>query len=120
MNRIKNGIILLILISFLFLVTIMPVTCIIKSVTGIYCPACGMTRSFEAILHFHFLNSIWYNILGIPLFIFIILSVIMLTKDFIQNKFVYISNVLNFFNKHYIIIIILLIISLVFNNLKWQ
>ena len=119
MNRIKNGIILIILISFLCFVAIVPVTCIIKSVTGIYCPACGMTRSFEAILHLHFLDSLWYNILGIPLFIFIIFSLIMLIKDFMQNKFVYIPNLLNFFGKHYIFIIILLLISTIFNNLKW-
>ncbi len=119
MNRIKNGIILIILIVFLCFVTIMPVTCIIRKVTGIYCPACGMTRSFEALAHFHFLDSIYYNILGIPLFIFIIFSLIMLVKDFIENKFTYISNVLNFFNKHYISILILLFISFAFNNLKW-
>ena len=119
MNRIKNGIILIILISFLCFVSIMPVTCVLKKVTGIYCPSCGMTRSFEAILHFHFLDAIWYNILGIPLFIFIIFSVIMLIKDFIQNKFTYISNLLYFFSKHYIFIFTLLIISFVFNNLKW-
>ena len=119
MNRIKNGIILIILISFLCFVAIEPVTCVIKSVTGFYCPACGMTRSFESILHFHFLDSFWYNILGIPLFIFIIFSLIMLIKDFIQNKFAYIPNLLNFFGKHYICIISLLLISTIFNNLKW-
>ncbi len=119
MSRIKNGIILLILISFLSFVAIVPVTCIIKTVTGIYCPACGMTRSFEAILHFHFIDAIWYNILGIPLFVFIIFSLIMVGKDFLQNKFSYISNVLSFFSRHYIFIILLLIVSLVFNNLKW-
>ncbi len=119
MNRIKNGIILVILISFLFLVAIVPVTCIIKAVTGFYCPACGMTRSFNSIFHFQFLDAIWYNILGIPLLVFIVFSLIMLVKDFIQDKFSYIPNLLNFFSKHYIFILLLLIISFVFNNLKW-
>lgn len=118
MNRLKNGIILIILISFLCLVAIIPVTCIFKTVTGISCPACGMTRAFLAILHFDFLTSIWHNILGIPLFIFLIFSCIALFKDFICNDFAYIPKVLNFFGKHYILFLILLGISFLFNNLK--
>ena len=118
MSRIKNGIILLILISFLLFVEIVPVTCIIKTVTGIYCPACGMTRSFMSILHFHFLDAIWYNLLGIPLFIFIVISIIMIVKDLYLNRFSYIPSLLYFFDKHYIFIIILLVISFTFNNVK--
>ncbi len=118
MNRLKNGLILIILISFLCFVAIMPVTCIFKTVTGICCPACGMTRAFLAIFHLDFLSSIWHNILGIPLFIFLIYSIAMLVKDFIKNRFDYITNVLNFLTKHYILILILLCISFLFNNLK--
>ena len=51
MNRIKNFIILVILIIFLYTISILPVTCFFKSVTGIYCPACGMTRAFRSILN---------------------------------------------------------------------
>ena len=56
-NRIKNVLILLILILFLLFVLNIPVTCIFKSVTGISCPACGMTRAFISILHLNFLNA---------------------------------------------------------------
>ena len=118
MKRLKNGIILTILISFLCLVMIIPVTCIFKTVTGISCPACGMTRAFLAILHFDFLTSFWHNILAIPFFVFLIFSIILLIKDFICNDFNYIPKLLNFLGKHYIGIIILLAISFIFNNLK--
>ncbi len=118
MNRLKNGLMLLILISFLCFVALMPVTCILKTVTGIYCPACGMTRAFLAILDFNFLEACYQNLLCIPLLLFLIISVCMLIKDFAQNSFSYIPQVLNFFNKYSFIILLLLFISFVFNNLK--
>lgn len=118
MNRLKNGIILIILISFLCLVAVMPVTCILKTVTGISCPACGMTRAFLAIFHFDFLTSIYHNLLGIPLFIFLIFFSFMLLKDFLQNRFDFIPNLLTFLEKYSFLIITLLVISFLFNNLK--
>ena len=71
MNRIKNFIIIITLIIFLYIIAILPVTCIFKSVTGILCPACGMTRAFWSIMNFNFLQATYFNILSIPLFIFI-------------------------------------------------
>lgn len=118
MNRLKIGLILLILISFLCFIAVMPVTCIFKTVTGISCPACGMTRAFHAILHFNFLEAIYQNLLSIPFFIFIIFSIFMLLKDFIQNRFSYITSILNFLNSNSFLVVILLIISFLFNNLK--
>ena len=118
-NRMKNGIILFVLISFLCFIAIKPVTCIFNSVTGFSCPACGITRSFLAILHFDFISSFRYNILGIPLFVFIIVSLVFLIRDFILNCFSYISNLLIFFEKQYIGILVLLIISFFYNNLRF-
>lgn len=118
MNRLKNGLILSILISFLGLIAFMPVTCIFKTVTGIYCPACGMTRAFLSILRFDFLDACYQNLLSIPLLCFIIFSTFRLLKDFIKNSFSYIPHVLNFLEKYAILIITLLCISCLFNNLK--
>ena len=117
MNRLKNGLILLILISFLSLIAIMPVACLFKTVTGISCSACGMTRAFISILHFDFLEACYQNLLSIPLFLFLIFSAIMLLKDFIQNRFSYIPRVLQFLEQYSFIFILLLIISFIFNNL---
>ncbi|MCI9087263.1 MAG: DUF2752 domain-containing protein [Clostridia bacterium] len=118
MNRLKNGLIILILISFLSLVAVMPVTCLLKTVTGISCPACGMTRAFEAILHFNFLEACYQNLLSIPLLLFFIFLIFMLLKDFMQNRFSYIPHLLLFFEKYSFIFICLLLISFIFNNLK--
>ena len=120
MNRIKNGSILLILIIFLCLclIAFMPVNCVLKTVTGIYCPACGMTRSFLSILNFNFIDAIKYNLLGIPLFIAIILSITIMIKELMLNQFNYIPKLLKFFEKHYIIILVLLGINMILNNIK--
>ena len=120
MNRVKNITILTILIAFLLMVAKIPVTCIFKSVTGISCPACGMTRSFLAILHFHFFESIYQNILGIPLFLFLVVSVIILLYEIVKNQFHYIPKVLHFFEKYYMIILLLLGLSFVINNFKYS
>lgn len=118
MNRLKNGLILIILISFLAFVAIMPVSCVFYTITGIYCPACGLTRAFINILHFNLLEACYQNILSIPVFIFLIFSIFMLIKDFVQNRFSYIPSLLSFFEKYAILILALLIISFIFNNLK--
>ena len=117
-NRIKNIFILLTLIIFFSIIYIMPVACIIKQATGFYCPACGLTRAFFSILSFDFISAVKYNILSIPLFIFIIFTVISLVYEIITNKFNYIPYLLNCLSKRKIIFVIffLLGLSCVINN----
>lgn len=38
-----------------------PVPCFFSFVIGIYCPGCGGTRAFIAMLHGHFLKALWYH-----------------------------------------------------------
>lgn len=116
MNRIKNFIILVILIIFLCLVLFLPVTCIFKSVTGILCPACGMTRAFISIIHFDFLNALKFNLLSIPSFLFFIYFFVRLFVDLIKNKFNFIPKLLTFFQEYYWLFLLLLFISFIFNN----
>ncbi len=35
--------------------------CVFNRLTGFYCPACGGTRAFNAMLHGHFLRSLSYH-----------------------------------------------------------
>ena len=118
MNRVKISIILIILICFLCFVATIPVTCIFQTVTGISCPACGMTRAFISILHLNFFNAFLLNILSIPLFIFICISVIIIIIEVLRNQFNYIPKLLNFLGKYWYIFIILLIISFIWNNMR--
>lgn len=118
MNRIKNIRILLGIFLFLLLVKFMPVACLFKTVTGISCPSCGMTRSFYAILQFNFLEATYQNLLGIPLFIFLLYFIIMLFIEIKKNRFLFIPNFL-FFLIHYCpLFFSLLFVSFLYNNLK--
>lgn len=117
-KRFLNIIILSILILFLFIIAIFPVNCIFKQFTGIYCPGCGMTRAFYEILHLNLFSAIYFNILSIPLFAFIIILIINVSLDIIKDKYTFIPKLMSFFSKYYLVFIILLIISFIYNNIK--
>lgn len=119
-NRRKNIIILTILITFLLILSIIPATCLFKKVTGIYCPACGMTRAFYSIIYnFDLIQAFSYNILSIPLFIFIVSSSFILIYEIITNKFNYIPKLLQLLSNKLVLafIFIFIIISFIVNNI---
>lgn len=105
---------LLLLAIFIFKLDI---PCLFKHIFNINCPACGLTRSFYAILDLNFINALNYNILGIPLFISIILIYIIYFIDLITKK----DNLIRLYNKmikYYHIIILVLILNTILNNIK--
>ena len=118
-NRSKNIFILIILILFLLMIKLIPVTCLFWQVTGIYCPSCGMTRAFNSVMSFNLIEAFQYNILSIPLFLFIIITIIILLYEIFFNKWIYIPFILKkMSNKHVIIVILFsLLLSMIINNL---
>ncbi len=118
-NRIKNSVILIILTLFLLMIEFVPVTCVLQRVTGISCPSCGMTRAFYSILGFDFVQAFHYNILSIPLFIFIVFSIIVLLYEIFVGKWNYIPTLLKILSKKSVIVLIaiLLCVSTIVNNL---
>jgi len=54
---------------FVFRSLLPQIPCFFSSVLGIYCPGCGGTRAFIALLHGHFLMSFWYH----PLVLYMVL-----------------------------------------------
>jgi len=120
MKRLYNILLLLSGISFIAIVTSGKIsfTCILKNLFGICCPGCGLTRSFRAILQLDFYNAFNYNILGIPLFIFGIITCISLIIDIIKNDNSNINYIINFLSKYYIFVITLIIITMVINNIR--
>ena len=65
--------------------------CFFHELTGLYCPGCGVQRSFHALLNGHILTAIDYNLLFIlflPLIIYFILA-FALGKKHPSSSFIY-------------------------------
>jgi len=88
--------------------------CLFHEITGLYCPGCGVQRSFHSLLHGHVLQAMDYNLLFIlllPLIIFFIFNFIR-DKKYSQSSFIYKSN-------FSIMILIIVVCFCVFRNLPF-
>lgn len=121
MNSFHKKVLILFLILLVFgilVVFVFDAHCIIKHTIGIACPGCGLTRGFRALISLNIKDAIYYNILTIPIFIFLVSVVIIYFIDIIKKKN-YLEKYFKFFTKKYVIIIIivLIIITMVINNI---
>ena len=105
--------VLLFIISNFFSFTLCP----IKSIFGISCFGCGMTRGFISIINFDFKSAFEYNVLSIPLFIGIVLYSIFSYIDIIFDKN-YILFIEKQLSKKYMLLIfaVILIFTYTLNN----
>ncbi len=119
MNRIRKIILLLSEIIFTYLIFANKINsnCLIKKYLNISCPACGFTRAFKSIINLNFIEAIKYNLLSIPVFIFLIVINIILIYDIFFNK-KKTDKIFMFISKYTILIIIILIINTIINNIK--
>lgn len=65
--------------------------CIFHQLTDLYCPGCGVQRSFHALLNGHVLRAIDYNlmfILFLPLIVYFIMT-FLLDKKYSPSSFIY-------------------------------
>ena len=92
------------------------ISCPFKKIFHLSCPGCGLTRSIFSLLHFQILDSLYYNILGIPLFITLIISYSLVVIDIIKKEN-YLQTFWNYITKHYKVLIFLLIITFILNNI---
>ena len=120
MNRFQNILILGVLFGILFLIFFLDFhwRCPIKQIFGLSCPACGLTRSFQEILHFHFWKSFSYNILGLPLFLAGLWSIGMLIRDIGCNTNRFQTVLLTFLQKYAVWIFLDLGLNMVINSIR--
>lgn len=52
------------------------IVCPFYNIIHIPCPGCGLSRAFNEILHLNFYASIQYNILGLPILLFVVFYLI--------------------------------------------
>ena len=117
-NNKKIFLIFLILLVFgILVVFVFDVNCVFKTITGIPCPGCGLSRGFRDLFSGHFLKAEGYNILTIPIFIFMLFSIFLMCFDFVKktNKT---EIFLNRLSKYYLIIIFMVLISFITNIIR--
>lgn len=117
-NRIIN-IFILVIVTILFVMLFIlkkEIPCMFKSILGISCPGCGMTRAINEIIHLRFINAFKFNILSIPLVIIGSISFFVIIHDTIKNSDIFIQFINKAFAKFWYIFIILIVFSMVINN----
>ena len=119
-NRLTSLAILLCIGIFFYVFAVygLNISCVIKSITKLECPACGMTRAFRCLINLDIINSIKFNILCIPIAVFLIVSIFLLLYDLLFAKRIFLDSLMKILNNHYIIIIVSLAISMLYNNIK--
>jgi len=89
--------------------------CLMKNITGLPCPSCGSTRSVAAIFKGNWSDALYWNPIGILVFVIMIAVPIWMTYDALNKKmtlwssFLYIENRLR--KKAIAIPLILLIVA---------
>ena len=103
-------------IALIFVVLIFHnVPCLFKTLFSIPCPGCGLTRAFKELFKLNISKAIYYNILSIPLFIFLIYWGILFIKDIIKKEDKSLNKITDLFQRYWIIIIILIITTWILN-----
>ena len=76
--------------------------CIIKTITNINCPTCGITRAITELLRFNFKKSYDYNPMAVPVLIGILL---ILSDNLLKKKtYMYVGIIIVIFNFIFFII----------------
>lgn len=90
------------------------IPCVFHKFTGLYCPGCGITRCFNALLHLEFYQAFRYNPLVFILLPFSIIYIIIYFSYRIKNKKFVLPNWI-----WYGLLIITIIFGILRNILPW-
>lgn len=109
--------IMILLVFGMLVVFFLDVDCVFKSITELPCPGCGLTRGFRALFHGNIIRAEQYNILTIPIFLFITVAILLFFIDLIKHS----NRLEQLFHKlgqHYKLIILIIFISWIINIIR--
>ncbi len=90
-KRLIRSIIIFIAIALLFLLLLfvtksdMPSICLIRQITGLKCPGCGMSRALLSLIQLDIKTAVGYNLLALPILIYIIYIMICAAASYIKS-----------------------------------
>jgi len=116
-NRLIKIFILFLETVLLYVLLNFNIGCFFKNTFGFRCPGCGLTRALLCILNLDFFGAIKYNIIAIPLFVFVTIVNCLLVYDiiFTRNRS---YSFLKRLSKHYVLIFISLFVTMIINNVN--
>ena len=120
MNKKNKQILFAFLLLFIFgllVVFVLDVNCVFKSIFGLPCPGCGLTRGFRSLFSGDIIKAESYNILTIPIFLFLIFIFILFIVDLVTHNNC-VERVLKQISNHYVLIIIIVLISWITNIIR--
>lgn len=100
----------------LFLSHTLKYECVFRKYFDFRCAGCGITRSFNELIHFHILESLYYNILTIPIIGSFIYYIYLNVKDIKNHTNDTFKTLIKIWKKYYMIIIIIILITMLINN----
>lgn len=90
-KRLIRSIIIFIVIALLFGLLLfvtksdMPSICLIRRMTGLKCPGCGMSRALLSLIQLDIKAAVEYNLLALPILIYIIYIMICAAVSYIKS-----------------------------------
>ena len=108
---------IILLVFGILVVFVFDVNCVFKSLIGIPCPGCGLTRGFRSLLSGHLIKAEMYNVLTIPIFLFLLVFLILLIYDLFLKK-EKTSIFLRRFINNYKLILLLVLVSWIINIIR--
>ncbi len=82
------------------------IPCMLYKLTGIKCPGCGMTRSVHYLVNGNIKQSMWYNLMLIPIIILVIYALYRYIRYLVKNEEI-INKVLENLLKVFLVIILI-------------
>lgn len=91
--------------------------CVFRRYLHVHCAGCGLTRSIHALMHLNIKDCFYYNILTFPIIGMVIFYIVLAIKDLIKKENKLFDTYFAFIVKYLWLFAILIIVSILYENI---